>query len=164
MPIVASSSTLRLDVRSLLLALLLASISSAAAGELNFTLRDLDDRPIRLADFRGQWVIVNFWASWCAPCRVEHPHLMALAAEGVPVYGVNYKDEPAKALAFLAEMGNPYRAVGADLSGRMGIDWGLYGVPETFVIDGKGVIRYQHIGDIRPENVATLLDQLEKAR
>ena len=98
--------------------------------------------------------LVNFWASWCAPCRVEHPNLVALAAEGVPVYGVNYKDEPAKAQAFLAEMGNPYRAVGADASGRMGIDWGLYGVPETFVIDGEGRVVTRFAGPITERALA----------
>lgn len=82
--------------------------------------------------------LVNFWASWCAPCRAEHPVLTALAAEGVTVLGVNYKDDPAKALAFLAELGNPFSALGADAKGRMALDWGLYGVPETFVIDGEG--------------------------
>ena len=108
--------------------------------------------------------LVNFWASWCAPCRVEHPHLMALAAEGVPVYGVNYKDEPAKALAFLAEMGNPYRAVGADASGRMGIDWGLYGVPETFVIDGEGRVVTRFAGPITERALAeTIRPAMEKA-
>ena len=108
--------------------------------------------------------LVNFWASWCAPCRVEHPHLMALAAEGVPVYGVNYKDEPAKALAFLAEMGNPYRAIGADTSGRMGIDWGLYGVPETFVIDGEGRVVTRFAGPITERALAeTIRPAMEKA-
>ena len=112
----------------------------------------------------GRATLVNVWASWCAPCRVEHPHLMALAAEGVPVYGVNYKDEPAKALAFLAEMGNPYRAVGADASGRMGIDWGLYGVPETFVIDGEGRVVTRFAGPITERALAeSIRPAMEKA-
>jgi cytochrome c biogenesis protein CcmG/thiol:disulfide interchange protein DsbE len=95
-----------------------------------------------LAD--GKVKIVNFWASWCSPCRAEHPNLMVLAAEGLPVYGVNYKDDPDDALAFLKELGNPFTRMGADRKGRMGIDWGLYGVPETFVIDGAGrvVLRF----------------------
>ena len=92
--------------------------------------------------------LVNYWASWCAPCRVEHPNLQTLADEGVPIYGVNYKDDPAKALAFLDELGDPYVAVGADDSGRIGIDWGLYGVPETFVIDGNGVVTLRFAGPI----------------
>ena len=88
--------------------------------------------------------LVNFWASWCGPCRVEHPVLTALAAEGVPVIGINYKDDPDKARAFLAELGDPYAKIGADDSGRTGLDWGIYGVPETFVVDGAGkvVMRY----------------------
>ena len=88
--------------------------------------------------------LVNFWASWCGPCRAEHPYLAALAAEGVPVIGINYKDEPEKALGFLAEMGDPYAKIGADGSGRTGLDWGIYGVPETFVVgpDGKVLLRF----------------------
>jgi cytochrome c biogenesis protein CcmG/thiol:disulfide interchange protein DsbE len=92
--------------------------------------------------------LVNFWASWCAPCRVEHPKLEELAAEGLPIYGVNYKDEPDKALAFLAELGDPYAGIGADAGGRMGLDWGLYGVPETFVIDGDGTVVLRFAGPI----------------
>ena len=92
--------------------------------------------------------LVNFWASWCAPCRVEHPHLKALAEEGIPIYGVNYKDTPDKALGFLEELGDPYAGIGADDSGRMALDWGLYGVPETFVIDGEGVVRLRFAGPI----------------
>lgn len=91
-----------------------------------------------LAD--GRVKIVNFWASWCAPCRAEHPNLMKLKAEGLPIFGVNYKDKPEAALAFLQELGNPFERTGADVTGRMGINWGLYGVPETFVIDGTGKV------------------------
>lgn len=92
--------------------------------------------------------LVNFWASWCAPCRAEHPVLEALAGEGVAIHGVNYKDTPDKALGFLAEMGNPYVTLGADESGRMGLNWGLYGVPETFVIDGSGKVVLRFAGPI----------------
>lgn len=92
--------------------------------------------------------LVNYWASWCAPCRVEHPHLQSLADEGVPIYGINYKDTPAKALGFLDELGDPYRALGADTQGRNGLDWGLYGVPETYLVDGDGVILMRHAGPV----------------
>lgn len=97
------------------------------------------------ADLRsGEVKLVNFWASWCAPCRAEHPNLERLKDEGITIYGVNYKDKPDAALRFLNELGNPFAAIGADDSGRMGIDWGLYGVPETFVIDraGKVILRF----------------------
>lgn len=99
-------------------------------------LRPLTDDMLR----DGEVKIVNFWASWCAPCRVEHPNLTALAEEGVPVYGVNYKDLDANARAFLDDLGDPYRAVGADARGLQAIDWGVYGVPETFLLDGDGTI------------------------
>lgn len=92
--------------------------------------------------------LVNFWASWCAPCRAEHPVLKQLAEEGVRINGINYKDEPGKALGFLAELGDPYVALGADQSGRMGLNWGLYGVPETFVIDGEGKVVLRYAGPI----------------
>jgi cytochrome c biogenesis protein CcmG/thiol:disulfide interchange protein DsbE len=92
--------------------------------------------------------LVNFWASWCAPCRAEHPVLKTLQAEGVTILGVNFKDKPEAALQFLQDLGNPYAAIGADVSGRMGLDWGLYGVPETFVIDGTGKVILRHAGPI----------------
>lgn len=109
--------------------------------------------------------LVNIWASWCAPCRIEHPVLMDIAAGGVPVYGINYKDDPAKALAFLAELGNPYAALGADAAGRTAIDWGAYGVPETFVIDGSGTVRLRFAGPITPEIFANRIGPaIEAAR
>lgn len=105
--------------------------------------------PFTDADLRdGDLKLVNFWASWCAPCRVEHPHLQALADEGIAVYGVNYKDQPDKALGFLAELGNPYQAIGADATGRMALDWGVYGVPETFVVDGDGTVLFRFAGPV----------------
>ena len=92
--------------------------------------------------------LVNFWASWCAPCRVEHPNLMALADEGLAVLGVNYKDDETRARAFLAELGDPYEAVGADPKGRAAIEWGVYGVPETFVVDGNGQVILRFAGPV----------------
>lgn len=92
--------------------------------------------------------LVNYWASWCAPCRAEHPNLEALAAEGIPIYGINYKDDPEKALGFLEELGNPYAGLGTDDTGRTAIDWGVYGVPETFVIDSNGKVVFRFAGPI----------------
>lgn len=104
-----------------------------------------DDAALR----QGRIVLVNYWASWCAPCRVEHPNLTKLAAEGVPIYGINYKDTPpANALGFLAELGDPYAGVGADPQGRMALQWGVYGIPETFVVDGSGRIVLRVAGPI----------------
>jgi len=103
-----------------------------------------EDKALRASGVK----LVNFWASWCAPCRVEHPNLQAMAEEGITIYGVNYKDDPAKALNFLNELGNPYAALGADETGRMALNWGLYGVPETYVIDGDGKIVLRFAGPI----------------
>jgi cytochrome c biogenesis protein CcmG/thiol:disulfide interchange protein DsbE len=99
----------------------------------------------------GEVTLVNFFASWCLPCRAEHALLVRLAKEdGLRLVGVNYKNEPAEALAWLDELGNPYQRIGADLNGRAGIEWGVTGVPETFIIDGAGTIRYRHVGPINP--------------
>ncbi|MDW4548460.1 DsbE family thiol:disulfide interchange protein [Defluviimonas sp. D31] len=117
------------------------------------------------ADLRdGNVKLVNFWASWCAPCRAEHPNLTKLAGEGVTIYGVNYKDRPQAALKFLADLGNPFAATGVDESGRMGIDWGLYGVPETFVIDGEGKVILRFAGPITERVLASdIRPAMEKA-
>ena len=96
----------------------------------------------------GQIKLVNYWASWCAPCRVEHPNLEQLAVEGVPIYGINYKDDAGNALRFLENLGDPYAAIGADENGRMALDWGVYGVPETYVIDGEGTILLRVAGPL----------------
>lgn len=96
----------------------------------------------------GEVKIVNFWASWCPPCRAEHPALMQLAAEGVPVYGVNKSDKAGDALGFLRDLGNPYRAITVDSNGRQAIDWGVVALPETFVVDGAGNIVLKFPGPI----------------
>ncbi len=101
------------------------------------------------ADLTGQVSLVNVFASWCLPCRVEHPILMRLARDRkVRIFGLNYKDKPEDARAWLKELGNPYWRIGADRDGRVGIDWGVYGVPETFIVDSQGRIRYKQIGPI----------------
>ena len=96
----------------------------------------------------GQVKLVNFWASWCTPCRVEHPQLEAMAREGIIIYGINYKDDPTKALGFLERLGNPFAELGADPNGRTALEWGVYGVPETFVIDGEGTVILRFAGPI----------------
>lgn len=107
--------------------------------------------------------LVNFFASWCTPCRAEHPLLTRLAAEGVTVYGVNYKDKPDDALGFLAELGDPYTAIGAD-QGAMAQSWGVYGLPETFVIDGDGRIALRFSGPISLQELErTIRPALAKA-
>ena len=104
------------------------------------------------ADLRGEVSVVNVFASWCVACREEHPILMGIKKKGiVPLHGLNYKDKPDDARAWLDEMGDPYTRIGADISGRVAIDWGVYGVPETFVIDRDGRIAYKHIGAVTPE-------------
>lgn len=97
----------------------------------------------------GQVSIVNVFASWCAPCRAEHPFLLDLSKRtDIQMIGLNYKDEPENALRFLGALGNPYDRVGTDEKGRTAIDWGVYGVPETFIVDGKGIIRFKFIGPL----------------
>lgn len=99
------------------------------------------------ANLRGEVSIVNVWASWCVPCRVEMPLLVELAATGtVPVHGINFKDDPSAARAFLFKLGDPYTRIGADRNGRVSIDWGVYGLPETFVVDAHGRVAYKHVG------------------
>ena len=102
----------------------------------------------------GKVSILNVWASWCAPCIAEHPQLIELSKQGIPLYSINYKDTPDAARRFLANHGNPFRAIGADESGFTAIDFGVYGVPETFVIDGNGRIAYRFPGPLTPEIVA----------
>ncbi len=105
------------------------------------------------ADLVGRVSAVNVFASWCLPCSAEHPLVTRLGQiEGVTLYGINYKDKPADALAWLDELGNPYWEIGADAKGRVGIDWGVYGLPETFIIDKKGRIRYKHVGPMTPKS------------
>lgn len=114
----------------------------------------------------GEIRLVNFFASWCVPCRAEHGVLTSLAEkEGLLLFGINYKDKAEDAAAWLVELGNPYRAIGYDNSGRTGLEWGLSGVPETFIIDGKGTIRYRFRGPIVGETaLREFKAQLAKVR
>lgn len=117
-------------------------------------------------DFKGKITVVNFWASWCIPCRQEHPALMKLAEQAGRKFrltGINYKDEPANGLAFLAGLGNPFDAVGTDIKGRVGIDFGVYGVPETFIIGPDGTILHKHVGPLLPGNIDSFTKKLDEA-
>lgn len=105
------------------------------------------------ADLRGP-LLINVWATWCPACYEEHPYLLQLAQQGVPIIGLNYKDDPQAARRFLAERGSPYRTVLVDVDGRLGLDLGVYGAPETFVIDGNGRVRHRIAGVLTPENFA----------
>ena len=118
------------------------------------------------AALKGGVTVVNVFASWCIPCRDEHPLLVALKeVSDVRLFGINQADAPENARAFLAELGNPYDAVGTDRDRRVSIDWGVYGVPETFVVDAEGVITFKHVGPLTPEAVETeLLPAIEAAR
>jgi cytochrome c biogenesis protein CcmG, thiol:disulfide interchange protein DsbE len=116
-----------------------------------FDLPTIDGARLGLASLGGQPVLVNFWASWCTPCLQEHPLLMELARGGVRIIGINYKDEPAAARQWLAQHGNPFATIAQDRDGRVGLDWGVYGVPETFALDATAVIRYKQIGPMTRE-------------
>jgi cytochrome c biogenesis protein CcmG/thiol:disulfide interchange protein DsbE len=119
-----------------------------------FSLPRLDDpaRTLAAADLKGKVWLLNVWASWCVACRIEHPLLVELAGSGaVPIVGLNYKDKRDEALAWLAKHGDPYVVSIVDAQGLVGIDWGVYGVPETFVVDKQGVIRLKHVGPVTPE-------------
>lgn len=101
----------------------------------------------------GAPVLLNIFASWCAPCRAEHGILMDLKARGVPIYAINYKDGRAAAQRFLNRLGNPYAAIGYDRKGTTALDLGVYGVPETFIIDGAGHVQWRHVGPLTPQDV-----------
>ena len=120
----------------------------------DFSLSQLHDpgKVISSNDLKGKVWLLNFWASWCGGCKDEHPVLIHLAQSGaVPIYGMDYKDQRNEALTWLREWGNPYSVVAVDELGRVGINYGVYGVPETYVIDKQGVIRYKQIGPLRED-------------
>lgn len=116
------------------------------------------------ADLMGKVSVVNVFASWCAPCRQEHPILQDLATrDGFQMIGINYKDKPENARRFLGSLGNPYDRVGSDPDGRAAIEWGVYGIPETYIVDATGTIRYKYIGPLSPETYQEeFLPQLDK--
>ena len=145
-------------------------IPSALIGKEvpGFSLPQLKDQMGLLSDEdlkQGEPVILNVWASWCGPCRVEHPQLMELQRRGVKLYGLNYKNLESDAKGFLDQLGDPYVKSGVDRTGWVGIEFGVYGVPETFVIDGEGRIAYKHIGPIYPHEIdEKIIPALEAAR
>lgn len=116
----------------------------------------LSNAPVSTETLRGQAYVLNVWASWCPVCQIEHRHFNNYAQQvgALPVVGLNYKDNPADAKAWLAKLGNPYRAIAVDADGRIGLDFGVYGAPETYFVDATGVIRYKHVGEITPELLA----------
>jgi cytochrome c biogenesis protein CcmG/thiol:disulfide interchange protein DsbE len=133
------------------------------APAFELTKLDAADQKLKRDDLLGKVWVLNVWASWCAPCREEHPLVMELARRKLaPVYGLNYKDTRPAGLAFLTQLGNPYEASLFDGDGRVGIDWGVYGVPETFVVDKQGTIRFKHIGPLTPEVLEKKLTPLLK--
>jgi cytochrome c biogenesis protein CcmG/thiol:disulfide interchange protein DsbE len=115
-----------------------------------------DEQGFASGDLGGRPMLVNVFASWCLPCRAEHPLLSRLAETGVVIQGINYKDRPEDVRAWLAELGDPFEKVGSDQSGRVGIDWGVYGVPETFVLDREGRIVHRHVGPLQPQDLDRL--------
>ncbi|HEY6452118.1 MAG TPA: DsbE family thiol:disulfide interchange protein [Steroidobacteraceae bacterium] len=106
-----------------------------------------DSRPLQSQALRGHWSVLNVWGTWCETCRAEHATLLQIKQQGkVAIYGIDWKDDDARARAWLTELGNPYERVGADREGRVAIDWGVYGAPETFLIDPAGTVVYKHVG------------------
>jgi cytochrome c biogenesis protein CcmG/thiol:disulfide interchange protein DsbE len=145
-------------------------IPSALIGKPvpEFSLPPVQGRTLGLStsDLEGEVSLVNVFASWCTACRHEHPLFMRLAEDGlVPIHGLNYKDRPEDAAKWLDDLGDPYTRTGADLDGRVGIEWGVYGVPETFVIGRDGTIAYKHIGPVSAQDLEeTILPLVERLR
>jgi len=108
-----------------------------------------DEKFISSKEFGNEIILVNFFATWCKPCRDEHIFIERFSdKEGIKIIGINYKDNPKKAIQWLKELGNPYANVAVDKSGRIAIDWGVYGIPETFIVDSEGIIKYRHVGPV----------------
>lgn len=142
-----------------------ALIGQAAPKTVLPSLEGISLPGLNSAEFIGKVTLVNVWASWCGPCRDEHPVIVSLAKdERLTIVGLNYKDKAENARRFLGDLGNPYDAVGVDPNGRAAIDWGVYGIPETFLVGKDGKIAFKHVGPMSPETVATtLMPEIEKA-
>ena len=145
-------------------------LPSAQIGKYlpQFTLKQLHHPKLFFSpkNLEHQVVLLNVWASWCEACIQEQVFMLKLSREGVPIYGLNYKDESGNALRWLVQWGNPYQLIGQDKEGKVAIDLGVYGAPETFVIDKKGIIRYRHVGvldeDVWLKHIAPLMKRLEQ--
>ena len=127
-------------------------------------IHDLDGNPIPLKSLTEGKVLLNVWASWCVPCRTEHPYLVQLADDGrAQMVGLNYKDATGNALRFLGQLGNPFTVVGVDPRGKGAIEWGVYGVPETFIVDAQGTIAHKHVGPLTEQSMRdSFMPALEK--
>ncbi|WP_316858281.1 DsbE family thiol:disulfide interchange protein [uncultured Cohaesibacter sp.] len=129
------------------------------ALDASFGIKTPDNGPIpglKTSDFKGKVSVVNVWASWCPTCRDEHPLLLEMTKDNrFELVGFAYKDEPANSARFLKNHGNPFDIIAMDVSGRVGIDWGVYGAPETFIVDRQGTIRYKHIGALTRSSLAS---------
>lgn len=133
-----------------------------------FSLQNLEGKPDSLTNksLKGHVSLLNVFASWCEACAEEHMLLLALSKQGVPIYGINYKDDVQDALGYLKRFGNPYRTVGVDIYGKTAIDLGVYGAPETFVIDRNGQVRYRHVGIVTAaiwqDKIAPMISRLSQ--
>lgn len=140
-----------------------STLINQAVPPTDLALLDDASRLTATSFFSGKTTLVNFFASWCLPCRAEHAQLMTLSKQpNMSLIGIAWKDKTEDARSFLQELGNPFNPVALDPSGRTGIDWGVYGVPETFIIDGMGKIRYRHVGPIMPQDMERIQDVLRK--
>ena len=111
-----------------------------------------DTSPLQAQTLRGHWSLLNVWGTWCQECRAEHETLLQIKRQGkVPIFGIDWKDDDTQARAWLSELGNPYERVGADREGRVAIDWGVYGAPESFLINPAGTVVYKHVGALTPQ-------------
>lgn len=138
------------------------SLPSALVGKAlpDFELQELHSAEVlSRQDIIGEPMLVNIWATWCYSCRVEHPYLLELAASGIRIVGLNYKDDGVKAVSWLEDLGDPYALTLADSEGMLGLDMGVYGAPETYVVDAQGVVRYRHVGVVDEQVWQSLLVQ-----
>ncbi len=119
---------------------------------------------LETSDLIGKVSLVNVWASWCVPCRAEHPVISQFAKDKrIQLVAINYKDKPENALRFLGQLGNPFAKIGTDLKGRASIEWGVYGIPESYVVDRKGIIRFKYVGPLSGASLKRVKDELEAA-